>query len=104
MMSQLADTKKCPAKLVVAKGCSLVALFGLADSDFQLVFCSRVSNYLPVMDAFVVADGAENSSEKVVVFFEIEAPPGSTDGQHTGPLGIDLPYKAGYQNTHDFTL
>ena len=67
-MAQLTDSKKGPAKFVVAKGCLLVALSRLGNPNFEFVVRACVRDNFPIMDALSEAHIAKKGSEEVVVF------------------------------------
>lgn len=59
-MAQLAQTVKRKPKLVVRETGVHVELLLSSNSNFQLVFCSGVCNYLPIVNAakeWPVGDG-----------------------------------------------
>lgn len=110
MVPELAHSEERPAELVVAEGSPLIALPALTHTDLEFVLRPRVCHNLPVVDAFVVLDVAEDSPKEVVFFFEVQAPSVGRSMQHISPLllldgeELDIPEEGGDHDAYHFSL
>ena len=67
-MSQLTDPEEGPAEFVVTECSTLVTLLRLRNTYLQLMFCPRIGDDLPVVNAFIESDITKERSEEVVIF------------------------------------
>jgi hypothetical protein len=69
MVSQLPNSEESPTEFVIAESGPLVAFTALTNSNFEFMLCPRISDELPIVDAFVKGNVAKECAEEVVVFF-----------------------------------